>query len=53
MDYFDLFGTKDAALAFVQGFEAAVTLIDDDHAFCEPPFQTVTGDWKVEYGFHV
>jgi hypothetical protein len=53
MDDFELFSTKEAAAAFVRGFETATTLIDDDHAICQEPEQTATGEWRVDFGYHV
>ncbi len=48
-DYFELFPTKDEALAFVKGFRAAVDVIDDDHAFVGEPEQELTLEWRVNF----
>ncbi len=53
MNEFELFATKEQADAFVSGFEAAVNLIDDDHATISETTQLATGEWRVDYGFIV
>jgi hypothetical protein len=50
---FELFSTKEEARTFVRGFEAAIELIDDDHAICQEPILTTTGEWRVDYDYHV
>jgi hypothetical protein len=51
MEYNSLFGSKDLADVFVEGFRAAVDTIDlDDTAFCNPPEKLLTGEWSVTYG---
>ena len=50
MEYTELFGAKDFAESFVQGFKAAIDTVDDDHAFCNPPEELSTGEWSVTYG---
>jgi hypothetical protein len=52
MSDFELFRTKEEALAFVKGFETAVSLIDDDHAIYQEPTMELTGEWRVDYGYH-
>jgi hypothetical protein len=51
-DTFELFSTKDEALAFVRGFEAAVAVIDDDHTSVTAPEQTATGEWRVDFDYY-
>lgn len=53
MNEFELFATKEQVDAFVSGFEAAVNLIDDDHATIFETTQLTTGEWRVDYGFIV
>jgi len=50
MEYIELFGSKDLAEMFVLGFQAAVDMIDDDHAFCNSPEELSTEEWSVTYG---
>jgi hypothetical protein len=50
MEDFELFATKEAAQAFVQGYRAAVDLIDDDHAYILEPYLLPTGEWRVCFG---
>ena len=50
---FELFDTRDLADAFVNGFEAAITIADCDHSTIEEPFQTPTGEWRGNYGYMV
>jgi len=52
MDDYEIFGTKDEAVAFINGYETAVSLIDDDHTVISMPELTATGDWRVNYGHH-
>ena len=51
-DNYELFTTKDEALAFARGYETAINLIDDDHTFVSEPTQTTDGLWQVDYGYH-
>ncbi len=53
-DSFELFGTKEEALAFIRGYETAVNLIDDDHTSVSAhPILTVVGEWRVDYDYYV
>jgi len=48
-----LCGTKEEALAFVKGYEAAINLIDDDQTFVLYPVLTAAGEWRVDFNYHV
>lgn len=52
-DYFELFSTKEEAIAFLRGVEMAIDLIDDDHTSVTGPELTAAGEWRVDYGYHV
>ena len=53
-DSFELFGTKEEALAFIRGYEAAITLLDDcETAVSAHPELTAADEWRVDFGYHV
>src|SRR5271157_4948232 len=47
---FELFATRDEALAFVKGVETAIEMLDSDHlSVSAHPVVTSEGDWRVDY----
>jgi len=54
MSDFELFSTKDEALSFIRGYEAAIGLLDDGETTVSAhPTLTLTGEWQVDYGYPI